>query len=197
MAVVSLVDFFQTLDSWGFTDILLPFLLVFAVVFAILEKIQIFGGDKKNINAIVALVLGVSFVMAHVTGSYPIGYDPVEILNAALPSISLLTLAIIMMLILIGVFAHDKIFLGLTAPGWIAFFAFLAILYIFGGAAGWWHGGVSNFFVELFGEDIVSIGVMLLVFGLIIAFITGDDKSSSMGDTWEKLGFHFGNLFKK
>jgi len=41
-----------------FTNIILPFLLIFTVVFAILEKTSILGKDKRQINAIVAFVFG-------------------------------------------------------------------------------------------------------------------------------------------
>jgi len=43
------------LGSEFFTNIILPFLLIFVVVFAILEKTKILG-EKKDINAIVSLV---------------------------------------------------------------------------------------------------------------------------------------------
>jgi len=39
-------------------DVLLPFVLVFALVFAVLEKSNILGQDKKQTNAIIALAIG-------------------------------------------------------------------------------------------------------------------------------------------
>ena len=45
-----------------FRELVLPFLLVFAIVFAVLQKSQILGKDKKQIDAIVALVLGLIVV---------------------------------------------------------------------------------------------------------------------------------------
>jgi len=53
----------ETLLSSPFVrDIILPFLLVFVLIFAILEKIKILGDDKKQINAIIAFVIGLIFV---------------------------------------------------------------------------------------------------------------------------------------
>jgi hypothetical protein len=46
------------------TDFLYPFLLIFFIVFAILEKTAILGKDKKQINAMVSLVIGLIFVGA-------------------------------------------------------------------------------------------------------------------------------------
>ena len=41
-----------------FVETILPFLLVFTIVFAILQKAKIFGENKKQIDAIVGLVVG-------------------------------------------------------------------------------------------------------------------------------------------
>ena len=56
------IEFFNRL---GVYDIVLPFLLIFSIVFAILEKTKILGTEevegkkytKKSINAIVAFVV--------------------------------------------------------------------------------------------------------------------------------------------
>lgn len=45
------------LSSPFIKDMVLPFLLVFAIVFAVLQKAQIFGKDKKQSDAIIALVV--------------------------------------------------------------------------------------------------------------------------------------------
>lgn len=41
-----------------------PFLLVFFIVFAVLEKTKIFGQDKKQLNALLSFVIGLIFVGA-------------------------------------------------------------------------------------------------------------------------------------
>jgi len=45
-----------------FVETILPFLLVFTLVFAILEKTKILGDERRQIDAIVALVIGLMFV---------------------------------------------------------------------------------------------------------------------------------------
>lgn len=47
-----------------FQDFILPFLLVFTIVFAILEKTKLLGEGKKQLDAIVAFVVGLIFVTA-------------------------------------------------------------------------------------------------------------------------------------
>jgi len=50
------------LQHWIVSKFILPFLLVFFVVFAVLEKTKLLGSDKKQINALVAFVIGLIFV---------------------------------------------------------------------------------------------------------------------------------------
>lgn len=183
------------------TEVLLPFLLVFVLVFAVLEKTKILGQDKKNFNVVVALVMALSVVIPHVTNQYSVigfssGADPVDIINSALPSVSLVVVAIVMLLILIGVFAHDKVFLGLTMPGWIGFFSILTIIFIFGSAAGWWYGDLNSQLERFFGEGVVEVVIMILVFGIIIAFITGEGKADKNG-ALQRIGVNLGELFGK
>ena len=45
-------------QSAGIFDYLLPFLLVFAFVFGILQKTEILGKDNKSINILLAVVVG-------------------------------------------------------------------------------------------------------------------------------------------
>ncbi|VVB80114.1 Uncharacterised protein [uncultured archaeon] len=51
------------LQHWIFSQFVLPFLLMFFVVFAVLEKTKVLG-DKKQINALVSFVIGLIFVGA-------------------------------------------------------------------------------------------------------------------------------------
>lgn len=52
------MDLQNILASDFVTRIILPFVLVFTLIFAILEKTKILGDDKKQINAILAFVTG-------------------------------------------------------------------------------------------------------------------------------------------
>jgi hypothetical protein len=46
------------------TNFLYPFLLMFFIVFAVLEKTNVLGSDKKQLNALVSLVIGLIFIGA-------------------------------------------------------------------------------------------------------------------------------------
>lgn len=52
-----------------FIDIILPFLLVFTLVFAILDKTKLLGEEKRQVNAIMSLVIGIILI------SFPFARD--------------------------------------------------------------------------------------------------------------------------
>ncbi len=73
MAAFEFNQFFMTLDRIGFVDILLPFLLIFTIIFAVLEKTKILGEGKKNMNVGIALIFALITVIPHATGNFPAG----------------------------------------------------------------------------------------------------------------------------
>ncbi len=190
-----LEGFIRTLDNWGLSDVMLPFLLVFVIIYAVLQKTRILGESKKNLNVIIALIVGLLVVIPHVTGRYSGYYDPVQIINESLPQVSIVLVAIVFLLILIGVFGQEQVFLGVSMPGWIAFFSFATIVLIFGGSAGWWDGTFNYYLERVLGEEAIAIAIMLLVFGLIIAWITSDSKERDERTLLNRVGVDIGKLF--
>ena len=51
------MDAVESLEDIGFYEVALPFILIFTIVFAILQKVKIFGASGKNFNAVIAVVL--------------------------------------------------------------------------------------------------------------------------------------------
>jgi len=192
-----LEGFFRTLERWGLTDVMLPFLLIFVIIYAILQKTHILGEGKKNLNVVVAVVVALMVVIPHVTGRFPADADPVNIINNALPHVSIVLVAIVFLLVMIGVFGQDYIFLGVTMPGWITLVSLVIIILIFGGAAGWWSGEFGNTIEDFFGTEGVAIFIMLLTFGIIIAWITSDSKEREERTILNRLGMDFSKLFGK
>jgi len=167
-------NFIVMLDQWGVTDVLLPFILVFTIVFATLQKTKILGDGKKNYNVVVALVMGLAVVIPHVVGRYPFNFDPVNVINTALPQVSIIIVAIIMLLLIIGVFGNEIDFAGTPLSGWIVILAFIAVVLIFGSAVGWFTMPLWLIFLQ--DPELQALIVMILVFGIIIWFITKEDK---------------------
>ncbi|MBW2969524.1 hypothetical protein KY309_02070 [Candidatus Woesearchaeota archaeon] len=54
---------FQLLVNIGLIDVILPFLLVFTITYAVLQKTQVFGKESKKVNAMTAFVMGFFAVM--------------------------------------------------------------------------------------------------------------------------------------
>jgi hypothetical protein len=52
------------LQHWVITRFILPFLLIFFISFGILEKIKLFGDNRKQLHALTAFVIGLIFVGA-------------------------------------------------------------------------------------------------------------------------------------
>ena len=94
MAIQNFVNVFEELNNLGVMDSLLPFLLIFTIVFAVLEKTKIIGEGKKQFNVIIALVISLMVVIPHVTGNYPPGQDAVQTINNALPNVSVVIIAV-------------------------------------------------------------------------------------------------------
>jgi hypothetical protein len=167
-----------SLQQWGVIDVILPFILIFTITFAVMEKIKLFSDtDDKNkkYSSVVALVLGMAIIIPHITGQYYMGFDPVEVINRALPHIGLLLTAIVMVLLTLGLWTGKRAD-GSKGPGQI--FTLLSgalVIVIFVASMGWWvlPGWVYN----LLRSDVIALVIALLVFGLIIKFITGSGTS--------------------
>lgn len=165
----------ELMRTYGVLDFILPFILVFTIVFAVLDKTKLLGSGKKNFNVVIALILGLLFVVPHIVGVYPLGYDPVLVLNQTLPSIALVVVAVVMLLILLGIFGAQ---IAGTAKPWIGLVALLFVGYIFGASLGLWRGPYD--FFSWWTEDVTELLIIILVFGLIVWFIVKEpgDKVS-------------------
>lgn len=181
------------LQQYGITDVLLPFLLVFTLVFAILQKAKILG-DKKNFNVILALVMALAVVIPHVTGTYPANADVVNIINTALPNISVGIVAIIMLMLLIGIWGETN-FKESKVTGWMILLAFIYVAFVFISAYYAPYGGIQLPYWLYFLEDpgTQALVVVVLVFFAIIAFITREPQAnkpsalSRLGDEFRKM----------
>lgn len=95
---INLVDSLQTLEQWGLYDIVLPFLLVFILVFAILERIQLFGPQSRKFSALIALVVGLLLVRGGEQAYL------VQLINTYLPNVSAVIVVFLGFLIILGLF---------------------------------------------------------------------------------------------
>ncbi len=171
-----LTDFINNLENLGFYDVALPFILVFTLIFAILQKIKIFGENSKNFNAVIALAMALLVVRQ---------VSIVEIMNQFLPQISLVALVFVVILLLIG------ILLG-PSDGWTGVPLGLGVLLTLGAVAwalfasaslsvpSWLQFSQSDWYL------IIGIGL----FFLFLFFITSEPGKTDKGiaDLFKGLG---------
>jgi uncharacterized membrane protein YhdT len=168
-------DAVAQLYDLGFLDVVLPFILIFAVVFAALRTTKILG-DEKRIHAIIALVMGMTVVIPHALGLYPEGMDAVTIINTALPNVSIVLIAVLMVLVILGMFGTNVSLASSSLGGWVLIASVIIVAVIFGSSAGWF--GLPNWLSFMNDSATRSIVIIILIFGIIIAFITGGDRQT-------------------
>ncbi len=188
------VQFFQYLDSWGLMDAILPFLLIFVMLFASLQKTKILGEGRKNFNTIVSAIVALLVVIPHITNRYPPGKDIVVWINTFIPHLSLVVILILAVFLLIGLFGGEANWIGGRVSGWIAFASFALIVYLFGGAAGWWNYAPDEW--SWWGTETTSTVIIILIFGIVIWFITKDDNDYENAKTVSFMK-ELGDVFKK
>ncbi len=96
---------FVWMDQQGFLDSLLPFFLFFTIIYAFLEKVNIFGAEEaeaRKFNVIISLIIALLVVIPHVAGIYPPGKDVVDIVNKSIPGIVLWTVIIFAVYLLLA-----------------------------------------------------------------------------------------------
>jgi hypothetical membrane protein len=171
MADTALRGAFEFLEKVGLFDVVLPFMLVFTIVFAILEKTKVFGTEeidgkkytKKNLNAIAAFVIAFLVVASS---------ELVEVITKVSSNVVILLLLAILFLMLVGSFFKEGEPVHLQG-GWNVLFMiimFVGIVLIFLDALGWledtWEflGGSAQ------GEGIGAI-ILIVIIVLFMVFI--------------------------
>jgi hypothetical protein len=138
-------------------------------------------------------------VVPHVTGTYPAGKDVVEIMNHSIPNVSVVVIAIVMMLLLIGIFGVRVDLLGQDnmIKSFVPLIAMGIVFFIFGRSAGWFNAGLPNWLGFLDDSDTVAVILVILVFVIIIGFITGDGGGGRrLGTGIKDVLNEFGKILK-
>jgi len=144
---------------------LLPFLLIFTIIFAILEKTLIFGhsGDKKkpktNINVIFALLVSAIVVIEQTT---------VELINTYLPGVSLIIVIGIFFMLITAMFSQEG---WKGFPFWMG--AIIALVAVFWSLSNSVYGGYTWGFLGIDREVIYTLLVIGAVVGVILAVVKG------------------------
>ncbi len=148
-----------------FSQYLLPFLLVFFIVFAILEKTKIFGEGKKQINALISVVIGLIFVGA----IFP------KIIVGNLVLFLTVALVAVFVILLIWGFIFGDIKEGFKPEKWMKWIlgGLVGIAFIIAlvWATGWWDN-LKNFLSGgTLGSTIITNAVFLIVIAVALALV--------------------------
>ena len=185
--VSSLGNVILFFDKLGVYDVVLPFLLVFTIVFAILEKTKILGTEtiegkeytKKNLDSIVAFVIAF-FVVASAR--------LVAIINQVMANVVLLSLVSVSFLILIGTFHTGKKELFLTG-GWRTTFMiimFIGVILIFLNALGWLDT-MWGFLTHInYSGEVIGTIVLLVIIIIFMWYITKSNVPSKKEEKKEE-----------
>ncbi len=165
------VQFFK---DFGLFDVVLPFLLVFALVFAILEKTRILGTEgagekaipKRNLNTLVAFVIGMITIATN---------KIVNAINTALPNVVLVIVAFVAFLLMIGIFfgtgemnfaqQHKKFAMGFIVVSLIILVIIVLDSITLASGQSW-----LDYLIEYIGNNASGPVVMSILF-LIIALV--------------------------
>lgn len=166
------------LDKLGVYETVLPFLLVFTIVFAILEKTRVLGTEKidnkdypkKNLNAMLAFVIAF-LVIASTT--------LVRVINEVMANVVLLIILVISFLMLVGIFLGTSETTLEKYPGWMKFFMvvlFIAIVAILLQALGWLELIIEIFAISPTTDWAATIVLLIIVIAVMI-YVTRDSSS--------------------
>tara|TARA_Y100000310_G_scaffold202483_1_gene202674 strand:- start:10731 stop:11267 length:537 start_codon:yes stop_codon:yes gene_type:complete len=158
-------------QDYGFFDILLPFLLIFTLTFAVLQKTHILGSKSKNLNIVVALVLGLLFLQNTFL---------LASLQNFLPNVSFFIVGILMFLLIVGVIMGDQFTGGFNSVGWATGIALVALLWALFSEPGFEYTNFQDIFYGFFGTEALPIVLFILV---VIAVIVIGLKSGDNEDT--------------
>lgn len=170
-------------DDVGIYDVILPFLLVFTIVFAILEKTKVFGTDeidgkkysKKNLNAMTAFVIGFLVVASS---------KLVETITEVSSNVVVLLLLAVFFLLLVGSFFKEGDPTHLEG-GWKT--TFMIVMFL--GVAGiflhaienddgepWLEWGYDKVVDEWDSRAVASILLIVIVLGFMFYVVKGESN---------------------
>lgn len=160
---VSQGEFGALLDSWeqlGVFSYLLPFLIIFALIFGILSKLNLFGDKNKSVSGIISLAVG---LMA-------LRFDVVSVFFSDIfPRLGIALAAVLVFLILMGLFGNPNNRGLLNTLMWGSFgIAILIVLQ----STEMFGGGINEIF-----ELIPSWIVPLIVLVILVAIVMSKEKT--------------------
>ncbi len=155
-------DILSNLQQLGFFDYLLPFLIIFSIVYGILSKAQIFG-QNKSINAIISLSIGLMALQFGIVSSF---------FSEIFPRLGIGLSIILVILVLTGLFrssddSHWQNYILLATGLIIGVVILIQSAGSFGFDSGsWWYYNWPTM-------------IIILIVGVLIALVIGSSSGKS------------------
>ena len=173
---------FENLQAFGFYDFLLPFLLVFQIIFAMLEKTKLMcleQGNKPRTNINMLLGLIISLIVVVQTGI-------VEIINIYLSKMALFIVIVLIFLLVLGVFGAnvERGFSG-GILGIAFIICIIAVLWALSPEL-----GLGDFFNRyyIFTDADKSLLLFLAIFFTVIWFVTKGPRRAGQTNVFTQIG---------
>lgn len=149
-------------DSILFREVLIPFLLVFVLVFAVLQKTKVLGDGKKQIDALVALAIGLILI------AVPKARDFITNIT---PWLAVGLVVILIYLLLYGFVSSDKE-KGIKLEKWmVTTFAILSVIFVVALVlvfSGFWTKITSGVNGGTWLPTIIFVVVIAVAFALVV-----------------------------
>jgi len=167
---MELADILNRWDEFGVFDYVIPFLLIFAVVFGILQKAKIFGDSSdekqknvKGINAVIAAAIGLLALQFNLVSSF---------FEVIFPRFGVGLAVFLVLVIAVGFFAKDEDERNKNI-GWVGWIVGLgAVIWAWDS---WDHWTSSGSFIVWIQDWFWAIIVILIIVGGIGAILGGSD----------------------
>ena len=171
----NVINIFQ---QYGILDVALPFLLIFTIIFAILQKVKIFGPNGKNFNSVIAIVLAFLVVRNQAI---------VGVLNEFLPKISLISVIIVVTLLLFAILSgKEEAYFTKHILGIMIILVALGIgVSFFGSGAGEVFGFALPDWLDVTSAD-RNLLIFIVLFVIFFAYVTSD-SSTDKNSPWKFL----------
>lgn len=166
------------LDSWekaGVFEYMLPFLLIFSLVFGILSQINIFKEQKNRaINAIIALVVALMALQFGFVSTF---------FSQVLPRLGIGLVVLLVVMVLIGLFAPNRTWVTYTL------FAAAAIILVIvlantASATQWFSTG---FLSGINWQNLLPWIILIVLLAVVVASSFKKDKPQDVSSKFMKL----------
>ena len=199
---VDFATFLYDLEAYGWFHFVFPFLLVYAIVFTILNKVEIFE-DKKPVKVIIAFVFSLVAVSFPITDETSCGYHSSsyalfggqctvgDLMISLFPGVTAFSMGILGLYIIAAMLGVDLTkFFGKDADDknkWVMYvlgaLGVLVVIYYYARGFGW-DGFDGSGLHEFFSDPLLYI---IILFGLFFWYVSGDEDEFKQRENIDKI----------